>query len=40
MYYDWQGKSVTGWLSILNSDTKYCFDANGVMVSGKWYYMS
>ena len=36
MYYDWQGKRTIGWLSILNSDTKYYFDANGVMVSGKW----
>lgn len=32
------GSDIKGWQAIANTDTKYYFDANGLMVSDKWYY--
>ena len=44
MYYIWDGKRVTGWLTT-TSGNKYWFDDNGIMqsekwlqIGGKWYY--
>ena len=36
MYIDSDYLPRKGWLVIANTDTKYYFDANGLMVSGKW----
>ena len=47
MYIDSDYLPRKGWLAVANTDTKYYFDANGLMVSGKclqidgkWYYFN